>query len=132
MTRDELKKYQKTADELRLIGREFLHMPKRFILDNCNGIGPEWFPKKWRNFVTKVCPSFVITAAIHDLMWSCGYDFERSNDILALNGKWEAKYNYQWHDPRRYLAIWRARKFAQLCMKYGYLAWKQAQRKAKR
>lgn len=132
MDRNDVRRMRLLADSLKLIGREFLHMPRHIVIANCNGIGPDFFPKKWRKFITKYNPSLKVSAAIHDMMYAYGYDFAKANDILAINGKWEAEAMYAWYNPVRYFAIWRAKKFASLCQRYGYPAWKAAQRKVKR
>ena len=130
--RNEVRRLRLKADHLKLIGREFLHMPKNDVMALCNGIGPEWFPAKVRKFLDGLHPYFKATAAIHDMMWSCGYDFSRSNDIFYINGKWEVKAMYPWYNIRRYIGIWKAWKFSRLCQRYGYSAWQAAQRKLKR
>jgi hypothetical protein len=119
-------------NHFRAKGRELLHLPKETVMRNCNGIGPEWFPDKLRNFITWLNPRQKATAAIHDMMYACGHDFSRANDIFAINGKWEAVAAYKWYSPRRYIAIAKAQIFAKLCQKFGYMAWKSAQRKMKR
>ncbi len=132
MDRNELRQVRNRADRLKLIGRELLHLPKETVMRNCNGIGPEWFPDKLRSFITWLNPRQKATAAIHDMMYACGHDFSRANDIFAINGKWEAVAAYKWYSPRRYIAIAKAQIFAKLCQKFGYMAWKVAQRKMKR
>lgn len=132
MDRNELRQVRNRADRLNLIGRELLHLPKETVMNNCNGIGPEWFPEKLRSFITWLNPRQKATAAIHDMMYACGHDFSRANDIFAINGKWEAVAAYKWYSPRRYIAIVKAQIFAKLCQKFGYMAWKAAQRKMKR
>lgn len=131
MDRNELRRIRLKADHLQLIGRELLHMSKKTVMDNCNGIGPEFFPGKIRNLINKYNPTFRCSAAIHDMMFAVGYDFSRANDILYINGKWEAEARYSWFNPVRYLAIFRAWRFSRLCQKYGYLAWKKAQQRFK-
>lgn len=129
MNKAEVRRVRLNINRLNLIGKEYLNVPTKIIMENCNGVGPEFFPKKIRKFITECNPTLKLSSVIHDMMWACGYDFTRSNDILYLNGKWEAKAAYKWYNPLRYLAIFRAWRFARLCQKFGYYAWVQAKKK---
>ena len=126
MKSNELRKIQRKAIRLKLIGAELTKLPMIKLKVLCNGIGAECFPTRWRKFIDKVNPNFTASAMIHDIMWSIGYDFTRSNDILYINGKWEAMAAYAWYNPMRYIAIARARLFAKVCQKFGYIAYMQA------
>ena len=126
MKANELRKIQRKAIRLKLIGNELTKLPMHRLKSQCNGIGAECFPKRWRTFIDKINPNFTASAMIHDIMWSMGYDFTRSNDILYINGKWEAMAAYRWFNPCRYIAIVRAKLFARLCQKFGYIAYLQA------
>lgn len=129
MKNSEIRSIQMKAKRLELMGWRLLQIPKHQFRLSCNGIGPEWFPEDVRKFIDKVCPSMRVSAAIHDRMYEEGYDFTEANRCLYYNGRIEAKDMYQWFDPRRHLAIWRAKKFAKLCQVFGYPAWRAARKR---
>ena len=126
MKQYKLRQIQRKAIRLKLIGHELTKIPMHKLQAQCNGIGAECFPARWRKLIDWINPNFEASAMIHDLMWSNDYDFTRSNDILYINGKWEAMAAYAWYNPIRYIAITRAKIFAKLCQKFGYIAYLQA------
>jgi len=88
-----------------------------------NGIGPDRFPEKLRDFVTEVNTIFEPAALIHDVEYHIGggkADFTRANlrfrkncDILVDNA-------YAWYDPRRYYWEFKAWRFAGYCEQFGW------------
>ena len=75
-------------------------------------------------------PTLRIAADLHDLMYyfADGSDeqFSKANKAFAANGTILARHAYPWYDPRRYVVIFRAYRFAAICQKLGYLAYVNA------
>ena len=93
-----------------------------------NGIGPEAFPQWLRAVLDTLHPSLAPVAFIHDLEWSesdgSEEGFARSNDRFYRNGVKVAESEFGWWRPRRYAVIWHAWKFARICQKFGWSAWR--------
>lgn len=96
----------------------------------CNGIGPECFPEWLRKTLNALHPTLVPVAFIHDLEWHRGdgqvKSFLVSNLRFRRNGWRMAKFRYAWFDPRRYLVMRQASRFARLCTLFGWGAWTRA------
>lgn len=118
-------------------GCEGLHYVTRHpfasLRNICNGIGPEAFPEWLRDKINDLNPTLEPAAMIHDCEWadndgtrSAFYD---SNQRLRRNGEKLAKARYAWYDPRRYVVMSQARRFANICQTFGWLAWKSASAK---
>ena len=119
------------AGQLRLKGADLLEKcTDEELARICNGIGPAWFPKALRDFITKLSPTLRWATDLHDLMYYFGdgtqEDFTRANNALAENGATLAKASYPWYDPVRYLIILEARRCASLCERYGFPAYDTA------
>lgn len=112
--------------------RKYRNAPLQRI---CNGIGPEAFPPWVRRVVTTLHPTLEPVAAIHDVEWheSDGSlrNFLASNLRFRRNGWRMAKWRYAWYDPRRYVVLRHARRFARLCTLFGWRAWNKQERKTK-
>ena len=123
-TIEEIKFLREKALKLQLVGYELLeNFTDEELQKICNGIGAEWFPENIRKTLDKLCPSMRATAMIHDLQWYLQCDFAESNKTLKQNGIIEAKAEYPWYHPLRYVCIRRAKVFAELCQKFGFLAY---------
>ena len=92
-----------------------------------NGIGSDKFPEKIRKLLDKLNPTLMPVALIHDTEWHFSDNsmkkFTESNTRFKKNGYKIAKYRYCFFDPRRYLVMWQARKFGNLCQLFGWSAW---------
>lgn len=110
---------RKLAYEANLDDAELLALPNEYLDQICNGIGAEWMPEKLRKALGKLHPSLIIVADIHDLRWFFGKgteeDFQDSNRKFESNGIKMAKHLYGWWNPRRYIVMMDARRYA------GYL-----------
>jgi len=110
---------RRIACEAGLDDCELLALPNEYLDQICNGIGAEWMGEKLRNALSKLHPSLVIVADLHDLRWFLGKgtqeDFLDSNSKFASNGVKIAKYFYGWYNPRRYIVMMDAKRYA------GYL-----------
>jgi hypothetical protein len=113
----------KRARKLRLEGVE--------ILDNYtitqigkiyNGIGPDRFPDWLREIVTASAGIFEPAAVIHDVEYDRGgtvEEFTAANDRFRRNCYTLVKSAYAWYDPRRYLWLNKARRWARYCQLFG-------------
>ena len=93
-----------------------------------NGIGPESFPSWLRAALDAVHPSLAPVAFIHDVEWSesdgTSVGFEQSNARFRRNGIKVATEAFSWWRPRRYKVMWDAVKFARICQRFGWSAWR--------
>lgn len=93
-----------------------------------NGIGPESFPSWLRAALDAVHPSLAPVAFIHDVEWSesdgTSVGFEQSNARFRRNGIKVATEAFAWWRPRRYKVMWDAIKFARICQRFGWSAWR--------
>lgn len=93
-----------------------------------NGIGPESFPSWLRTALDAVHPSLAPVAFIHDVEWSesdgTSVGFEQSNARFRRNGIRVATEAFGWWRPRRYKVMWDAVKFARICQRFGWSAWR--------
>lgn len=93
-----------------------------------NGIGAESFPIWLRDAISALHPSLQVVALIHDVEWENSdgtvESFTASNERFKENGYLIAKYNYKWYDPRRYIVMCSASKFAKICQNFGFIIWK--------
>ena len=123
--------------------RRLRELCERYELDNCgilakytdeqlaaiyNGIGPEAFPQWLRAALDAVHPSLAPVAFIHDVEWheSDGSiaAFDMSNARFRRNGCKVACAAFGWWRPRRYKVMWDAVKFARVCQRFGWSAWR--------
>ena len=92
-----------------------------------NGIGPESFPGWLRAVIDFLHPSLEPVAFIHDIEWSLSDgtkdSFTASNKRFKRNGSKVAKAEYAWYNPRRYAVMNSARRFGNICQKFGWAAW---------
>lgn len=93
-----------------------------------NGIGPESFPQWLRKALDAIHPSLAPVAFIHDVEWSesdgTRAGFDMSNARFMRNGCKVATELYGWWRPRRYKVMWDAIKFARICQRFGWNAWR--------
>lgn len=102
----------------------------------CNGIGPELFPDALRRAIDALHPTLKAPAMVHDVEYTRSdgswETFCRANDRFRRNGKRCACARYGWYDPRRYIVIAQASRFAALCQAGGWIPYMQAREKALR
>ena len=129
MTRlQEIKELQALAEKLQLENSDLIGRYSFAELEAIyNGIGPEAFPEWLRGFISALHPSLAVVALIHDLEWHAS-DFSResfteSNRRFKSNGSRAAKGLFGWYDPRRYIVMNQARRFANICQAFGWKAW---------
>ena len=93
-----------------------------------NGIGPEAFPEWLRAALDTMHPSLAPVAFIHDVEWhesdGSASSFEASNARFRRNGIAVACAAFGWWRPRRYKVMWDAVKFARVCQRFGWSAWR--------
>ena len=93
-----------------------------------NGIGPESFPGWMRTLLDSLHPSLAPVALIHDVEWSesdgTRIGFDMSNARFRRNGWKIATEMFGWWRPRRYKVMWDAWKFARICQRFGWSAWR--------
>ena len=92
-----------------------------------NGMGPEAFPDWMRKALDALHPSLKCVVLIHDVEneLSDGTEegFWASNDRFRHNGVKVAKIEYKWYNPRRYLVMFDAAKYAAVCQLFGWPFW---------
>jgi hypothetical protein len=94
-----------------------------------NRLGPDSFPAWLRNAFSDLNRWAEPGALVHDADWYLSdgtrEGFDASNARLRRNLVKLARYRYGWADPRRYVCILRARRFAAYCQAFGYSAWRR-------
>lgn len=126
---DEIKRLKGLCEEYGLEGREMLagHTDEE-LAGIFNGIGPEAFPQWLRAALDALHPSLAPVAFIHDVEWSesdgSEESFAESNARFRRNGIKVACAAYGWWRPRRYKVMWDAWKFARICQRFGWSAWR--------
>ena len=107
-----------------LFGKEILEsFTVSEIVQIYNGIGPDRFPDWLRQIITKANGLFEPAALIHDLRYHVGGDYEdftEANNEFRENCYILVKDKYSWYDPRRYLWLFRARRYAEYCQAFGW------------
>lgn len=108
-----------------LSGAELLEDRERAIRV-CNGIGASWMPEWLRALISRLFPTLVLAADIHDLRYDAGGDeIDRHvADIEMLdNGLKLADHHYRRLDPRRYLVQFVMLQFYKTLRRCGALAY---------
>ena len=123
--REQCEKYQ-------LEGREILaRFSDEELARIYNGIGPETFPDWMRTGLDALHPSIKCVALIHDVEFelSDGTEegFRVANERFRRNGIKVAVSEFSWYNPRRYLVMLDAVKYAALCQLFGWSFWARAQ-----
>ena len=95
----------------------------------CNGIGPEFFPEKWRKIITWIFKYLEATAFLHDVEFHTQIGFGRANAHFFINGIREVKAKFKWYDLRRYIGKRRVRQFYWLLKTFGTRAYNEARDK---
>lgn len=125
MTENELQDAREVAELLDLSGRELLD-DTAAALAECNGVGAEWMGFV-AGVISKLHPSCVIAAHIHDLRYYYGgteTDRLRADAEFLANCVILAYAAYKWYDPRRYAALLCAVKFFFIVRSGGEFSWK--------
>lgn len=96
-----------------------------------NGIGPETFPDWMRTGLDALHPSIKCVALIHDVEYelSDGSEegFRAANERFRRNGIKVAMSEFSWYNPRRYLVMLDAVKYAAVCQLFGWSVWTRVQ-----
>ena len=124
----EVKRVSELCEKYELEGREVIKGYTNTQLGSMyNGIGPEKFPGWLRAVLDALHPSLAPVAFIHDIEWSLSdgskESFTASNKRFKRNGSRVAKAEYAWYNPRRYAVMNSARRFGNICQKFGWAAW---------
>ncbi len=127
-TLKEVKRLKELCDKYELEGRGVLDgFPNTKLASMYNGIGPEKFPGWLRAVLDFLHPSLAPVAFIHDVEWSLSdgtkESFAASNKRFKRNGSRVAKCEYAWYNPRRYAVMNQARRFGNICQRFGWAAW---------
>ena len=126
---DEIKRLKRLCEEYGLEGREILsrHTDEE-LAGMFNGIGPDAFPQWLRSALDALHPSLAPVAFIHDVEWhesdGTKESFSESNSRFRQNGCKVASAAFGWWRPRRYLVMWDSVKFARICQRFGWSAWR--------
>ena len=126
---DEIKRLKRLCEEYGLEGREILsrHTDEE-LAGMFNGIGPDAFPQWLRSALDALHPSLAPVAFIHDVEWhesdGTKESFSESNSRFRRNGCKVASAAFGWWRPRRYLVMWDSVKFARICQRFGWSAWR--------
>lgn len=92
-----------------------------------NGMGPDAFPDWMRKALDALHPSLKCVVLIHDveneLSDGTEESFQASNDRFRHNGIKVAKIEFKWYNPRRYLVMFDAAKYAAVCQLFGWSFW---------
>ena len=124
----EVKRVTELCEKYELEGRDVIKGYTNTQLGSMfNGIGPEKFPGWLRAVLDALHPSLAPVAFIHDIEWSLSdgtkVSFTASNKRFKRNGYKVAKAMYSFWNPRRYVVMANAARFARLCQKFGWAAW---------
>lgn len=125
---DEIILLKKLANDMKLEGAEILDKYALSELQNiANGIGSESMPGWTRDVVSELYPTLEPVALIHDVEWSgetkTKEHFKETNKRFKKNGYKAAVYCRYWFDPRRYLVMYNAKRFATICQLLGWKAY---------
>ena len=129
VTIEEARRLRDLCETYGLEGREILaRYTDEELASIYNGIGPEAFPQWLRAALDAIHPSLAPVAFIHDAEWheSDGGEktFDASNARFRRNGVKVACAAFGWWRPRRYKVMWDAVKFARVCQRFGWSAWR--------
>jgi hypothetical protein len=100
------------------------------LMTMCNGLGPEWFPEKYRNKVTRLIPKLEAPSMPHDEGF-CTTDktkkeFKKLNKEFRYNGMIEVG-KIPWSDYKEKIALYfTVRFFYWLLKRYGWKAFLEA------
>ncbi len=128
-TVEKIVEFRQLANLYELEHREILDKYGDYELTRiCNGIGAEFLPFTLRKFINSLNPSLEVVAVIHDVEYhesdGTSHSFNVSNARFAANGIKVAAKAFAWYNPRRYLVMYQAKKFADYCQWFGYPAWR--------
>lgn len=124
-TDSDILRKQEEAVEAGLSGAELLDDVER-AARVCNGIGSAWMPEWLRALISKLFPTLVLAADIHDIRYELGGDEadRHAADVEMLdNGLKLADRHYRRADPRRYLVQFIMLQFYKTLRRCGALAY---------
>lgn len=114
------------AKAAKLSGAELL-LDRERACRVCNGIGADWMPDWLRALISKLFPTLVLAADIHDIRYELGGDEadRHAADVEMLdNGLKLADRHYRRLDPRRYLVQFIMLQFYKTLRRCGAFAFK--------
>lgn len=135
----QIAKWRKQAKEANLHDHQILNKYNDIELAEIfNGIGSDGFPEWLRQGYSKLHPSLMPVALIHDVQWHerslqkidnpgkiDRHKFELTNQQFKWNSDLMAKYNYSWYNPARYYVHFAGWRFKHYCnTNLGYHWWK--------
>lgn len=142
-TVDQIAEWRKQAKVANLKNHKILNKyTNKQLTEIFNGIGSDGFPEWLRISISKLHPSLMAVALIHDVEWyerelktknnikihqdKDKRDFNNSNERFDFNATLMAKYNYAWYSAYRYWVEWDGYKFSKLCnTNLGFKWWKE-------
>ena len=113
------------ANERNLSGAALLEDTER-AQQVCNGIGAEWMPDAARKLISRLNPTLVLAADIHDIRYYLGgseLDRKNADDEMLINGVVLARNRYGKFDPRRYVVVFVMLQFYFKLRDFGSFAW---------
>lgn len=112
---------------------KYIDYPIETLAARWNGIGPESMDEAKRKKLDKWLRLYKPACFIHDQDFAesdgTRGGFNAANDRLERNCLIIADDNYEWYDPRRYLARRGGRLVADACRIVGWRAWTDAAKK---
>lgn len=142
-TEIQIAQWRRQANLAKLKNRKILNKyTDKQLTEIFNGIGSDGFPEWLRIAISKLHPSLMAVALIHDVEWYerelktknkvrilnhiDKRDFHESNKRFDINSTLMAKYNYAWYSPVRYIVEAIGWNFARLCNKdIGFKWWRE-------
>jgi hypothetical protein len=135
--------WRQQAEDVRLENRQILNKySDEELAEIFNGIGSDGFPEWLRSAISKLHPSLMAVALIHDVEW---YEreletkahkfiypdvdrkrFHESNKRFKTNAVKMSKFRYGLIDPRRYIVQFNGWRFSKYCNSaLGFKWWKE-------
>lgn len=124
-TFEELQAKVDLAQRVGLSGTPMLDKNRDLARKVCNGIGADWMPEELREWISKLNPTLVLAADIHDLRYFIGgteCDRSYADREMLENGIKLANYMYRWYDPRRYWVRMKMKEFYVILEATGWVA----------
>lgn len=88
-----------------------------------NGIGSDVLPDWLRQLITEVAGVFEPAAILHDVEYHIGGNWEKFTEVnsrFERNCKELVKRKFGWYNPKRYIWLNKARRWANYCQLFGW------------
>jgi hypothetical protein len=120
--------YEQIAEFSLLTTEHYKTLSKEEIKEEYNGIGPEWMPKKCRDWLTDHFEYFAPATVVHDIDYGDSdktkIGFTAANERLRTNCKLLLKAKgCQWY--KIWLYKYRVNEIADACQEFGWSAWSE-------